>query len=107
MREGHGIPNLDQVEIDEEPTAEAYLQQTARAHVGSLEVIAIGPLTNLANALTADREVRPAVRQLSDQVVYETVRVSDQRLAASDGRAPGDMDPAPRDPHSPLSSLGD
>lgn len=52
--EGEGIPNLAQVAIDESENGVAYLIESARAHAGSLDLFAIGPLTNVAAAIQAD-----------------------------------------------------
>ena len=52
--EGVGLADLDRIQIAEEPTAVDYLCQTAREHAGELDLIAIGPLTNVAAALQAD-----------------------------------------------------
>lgn len=53
--EGVGIADLEQTLVTTEQTAVEYLCQAARAHAGALDLIAIGPLTNVAAALQADR----------------------------------------------------
>src|ERR671916_692894 len=52
--EGHGLPELDRVQIDEDDTAAAMLRRAAAEHRGRLELFAIGPLTNVAKAISAD-----------------------------------------------------
>src|SRR5918998_715725 len=52
--EGQGIPGLDRVQIDEGATAADLLHQAATEHQGRLELFAIGPLTNVAEAIAAD-----------------------------------------------------
>jgi purine nucleosidase len=50
--EGEGIPNLDAIEIKDGQSASSFIAETAEAMNGELEVIATGPLTNIARALT-------------------------------------------------------
>jgi purine nucleosidase len=50
--EGEGIPNLDAVEIEQSQPGPAYIAETAEVLNGELEVIATGPLTNIACAIT-------------------------------------------------------
>jgi len=50
--EGEGIPNLDAVEIEQSQPGPAYIAETAEVLNGELEVIATGPLTNIARAIT-------------------------------------------------------
>jgi purine nucleosidase len=52
--EGVGLADLEGVPVAEAPTGVAYLCQTAREHPGQLDLIAIGPLTNVAAALRED-----------------------------------------------------
>jgi purine nucleosidase len=52
--EGHGLPGLDQTTVDESLTAADLLRRTAAEHAGQLDLIAIGPLTNVAEAIEAD-----------------------------------------------------
>jgi purine nucleosidase len=49
--EGEGIPNLDAIEIGPEQSGSRYIGETAEALHGELEVIATGPLTNIARAI--------------------------------------------------------
>jgi purine nucleosidase len=51
--EGEGVPNLDSLEVKGKQPAPNYIGQTAEALDGELEVIATGPLTNIARAITA------------------------------------------------------
>jgi purine nucleosidase len=51
--EGEGIPGLDRVQVDES-AATALLHRAAAEHRGELDLFAIGPLTNVAAAITAD-----------------------------------------------------
>lgn len=50
--EGEGIANLDAIEIKHEQSGPSYIGETAEALNGDLEVIATGPLTNIARAIT-------------------------------------------------------
>src|SRR5260370_33585306 len=54
--EGEGIPDLETISIDSAKQAEAYLVEKATALAGELEILGIGPLTNIAKAsgLSAD-----------------------------------------------------
>lgn len=52
--EGVGLADLDRIPMATEPGAVDYLCRTAREHAGQLDLIAIGPLTNVAAALEAD-----------------------------------------------------
>jgi purine nucleosidase len=52
--EGVGLADLEGVPVAEAPTGVAYLCQTAREYAGELDLIAIGPLTNVAAALRED-----------------------------------------------------
>lgn len=52
--EGVGLADLESVPVAEEPTGVDYLCQAAREHAGDLDLIAIGPLTNIAAALRQD-----------------------------------------------------
>jgi purine nucleosidase len=50
--EGEGIPDLNAIEIKHSQSGSSYIGQTAQALNGELEVIATGPVTNIARALT-------------------------------------------------------
>ena len=62
--EGQGIPGLDRVQIDEGITAADLLHQAATEHRGRLELFAIGPLTNVAEAIAADDSFAMSLRHL-------------------------------------------
>jgi purine nucleosidase len=51
--EGEGIPHLDSFEVKAKQPAPSYISETAVALDGELEVIATGPLTNIARAIAA------------------------------------------------------
>jgi purine nucleosidase len=51
--EGEGVPQVDSFEIKGQQSAPKYLIETAEALDDELEVIATGPLTNIARAITA------------------------------------------------------
>src|SRR5215207_3314248 len=62
--EGQGIPDLDQVHLDEENTAIDLLRQAATEHRGQLDLFAIGPLTNVAAAIVADDSFASSLHHL-------------------------------------------
>ena len=62
--EGQGIPGLDRVQIDEGTTAAELLHQAATEHWGRLELFAIGPLTNVAEAISVDENFATSLRHL-------------------------------------------
>jgi purine nucleosidase len=62
--EGQGIPGLDRVQIDESTTAADLLHLAATEHRGRLELFAIGPLTNVAEAISADVSFATSLRHL-------------------------------------------
>jgi purine nucleosidase len=62
--EGQGIPGLDRVQLDEGITAADLLHQAATEHRGRLELFAIGPLTNVAEAIAADDSFATSLRHL-------------------------------------------
>lgn len=62
--EGRGIPNLDQVTIDEKRDGVAYLLDLGREHRGQLDIYAIGPLTNIAKAIESDSEFASSIHHL-------------------------------------------
>jgi purine nucleosidase len=51
--EGEGVPGLAETKMDEAPPAHVYIATLAEEMAGDLEVLATGPLTNIANAITA------------------------------------------------------
>src|SRR5215472_4014325 len=52
--EGQGIPSLDVTTVDQNRTAEQFLIQYSNLYSGELEILAIGPLTNIAKAIMRD-----------------------------------------------------
>jgi purine nucleosidase len=52
--EGEGIPSLEVASVDQRRTAEQFLIDHSNVYPGQLEVLAIGPLTNIANAILRD-----------------------------------------------------
>src|SRR5919112_1682336 len=62
--EVQGIPGLDRVQVDEGSTAADLLHQAATEHRGRLELFAIGPLTNVAEAIAADDSFATSLRHL-------------------------------------------
>ena len=52
--EGYGVPNLDKAEVPATPAAVDYLLEAAKRFAGELEVLATGPLTNIATAIKKD-----------------------------------------------------
>jgi purine nucleosidase len=52
--EGYGVPNLDKTEIPAGPGAVDYLLENANRFAGELEILATGPLTNIASAIKKD-----------------------------------------------------
>ena len=62
--EGQGIPDLDQVQVDEGNTAIDLLRRAATEHRGQLDLFAIGPLTNVAAAIVADDSFAASLHHL-------------------------------------------
>jgi purine nucleosidase len=52
--EGYGVPNLEQAQVSTNPGAVDYLLDKANRFPGELEVLATGPLTNIASAIKKD-----------------------------------------------------
>src|SRR6516164_5083281 len=52
--EGEGIPSLEIATVDQNRTAEQFLIQYSNLYSGELEILAIGPLTNIAKAIVGD-----------------------------------------------------
>jgi purine nucleosidase len=52
--EGEGIPSLEIASVDQNRTAEQFLIQYSNLYSGELEILAIGPLTNIAKAILRD-----------------------------------------------------
>ncbi len=62
--EGEGIPNLETISVDTSIKAEEYLAGKAEQFSGELEVLAIGPLTNIAKAIQLSGEFKRGVKHL-------------------------------------------
>src|SRR5918997_6798769 len=62
--EGDGLSELDRVQINEDDTAAAMLRRAAAEHRGHLELFAIGPLTNVAEAISADENFAASLHHL-------------------------------------------
>ncbi|MDP9363991.1 MAG: nucleoside hydrolase [Chloroflexota bacterium] len=62
--EGEGIPGLADIPAIEGAASDAFLHETARRHDDALEIAAIGPLTNIARAISGDPDFAPRVRHL-------------------------------------------
>ncbi|MEU7827854.1 nucleoside hydrolase [Nonomuraea sp. NPDC049129] len=62
--EGKLFPDLDTERVSHEPDATAYLTELVRQAPGQIDVVAIGPLTNIANAIQADPEFAANVGHL-------------------------------------------
>jgi len=52
--EGYGVPNLEKAEVSASPGAVDYLLENAGRFSGELEILATGPLTNIASAIKKD-----------------------------------------------------
>lgn len=52
--EGYGVPNLDKAEVSATPGAVDYILEAANRFPGELELLATGPLTNIATAIKKD-----------------------------------------------------
>jgi purine nucleosidase len=63
--EGVNIPDLDQLPVDDMPTAQEIIVRAATEHRDNLHLIAIGPLTNIAQTILADASVAPAIGHLT------------------------------------------
>ncbi len=62
--EGEGVPNLDQMEVETGLSAPEFLIGQSRDTQGELEILAIGPLTNLARAIEQDSSFVSRVKHL-------------------------------------------
>lgn len=62
--EGYGVPNLDQVQVSAVPGAVEYLLDKANRCPGELEVLATGPLTNIASAIRKDAATVSKIKHL-------------------------------------------
>jgi inosine-uridine nucleoside N-ribohydrolase len=62
--EGAGMPGIEQAAIDTSRDGVSFLVESAAANAKELEVLAIGPLTNIAAAIKADPEFVHNVKHL-------------------------------------------
>jgi purine nucleosidase len=62
--EGEGIPDLETISIDSGKKAETYLVEKATALAGEIEILAIGPLTNIAKAIELSPDFAKQVKHL-------------------------------------------
>jgi purine nucleosidase len=62
--EGEGMANLESISIDTSIKAEEYLVSKAEQASGELEILAIGPLTNIAKATQLSPEFKNRVKHL-------------------------------------------
>jgi purine nucleosidase len=62
--EGYGIPNLEKTEVPTTPGAVDYLLDKANRFPGELEVLATGPLTNIASAIKKDAATFSKIKHL-------------------------------------------
>jgi purine nucleosidase len=62
--EGYGVPNLDKAVVSTTPGAVDYLLDSANRFAGELEVLATGPLTNIATAITKDAATCSKIKHL-------------------------------------------
>jgi purine nucleosidase len=62
--EGYGIAGLEKFEVPASVAAVPYLLENIARHKGELEILATGPLTNIAKAILQDRETFSGVKHL-------------------------------------------
>jgi purine nucleosidase len=62
--EGDGMSGLESISIDTSTKAEEYLVASAEQLAGELEILAIGPLTNVAKAIQLSPEFKSQVKHL-------------------------------------------
>jgi purine nucleosidase len=62
--EGEGIPGLETFSFDTSVKAEEYLVASAEQSPGELEILAIGPLTNIAKAIELSAAFKSGVKHL-------------------------------------------
>lgn len=63
--EGESIPDLDRIPIDDMLSAQDLLRLAAMKHHGRLQVMAIGPLTNVAQAMLTQPAFAPSIEHLT------------------------------------------
>lgn len=62
--EGIGMPDIDGAEFNQDKDAVTFLRETAEENAGSLELLAIGPLTNLGRAIDGDSQFAGRIKHL-------------------------------------------
>jgi purine nucleosidase len=63
-QEGYGIPGLDQIKISESANAVQYLVDSAEHYGNNLEILATGPLTNVAAAISKNPKAFSRIKHL-------------------------------------------
>jgi purine nucleosidase len=62
--EGKGIASLEAARVDQSRSAEDFLSDNSHLYPGQLEVLAIGPLTNIANTISRDAGFASRIKRL-------------------------------------------
>jgi purine nucleosidase len=62
--EGENIPSLATARVERSKTAERFLNQNSHLYSGELEILPIGPLTNIAKAILGDSGFASRVKRL-------------------------------------------
>jgi inosine-uridine nucleoside N-ribohydrolase len=62
--EGEGIPSLEIASVDRSRVAEQFLIHNSNIYSGQLEVLTIGPLTNIANTILRDAGFASRIKRL-------------------------------------------
>ena len=62
--EGYGIDGLEKIEVSTSIQAVNYLLENIAQHGNDLEILATGPLTNIAKAISQDRETFSRIKHL-------------------------------------------
>jgi purine nucleosidase len=62
--EGEGIADLELIDISSSQSADDFLIEAARNYAGQLEILAIGPLTNLASAIAKSADFVKQVKSV-------------------------------------------
>jgi purine nucleosidase len=63
-QEGYGVPGLDKVKISESTWAVQYLIESAEDYGSDLEILATGPLTNIASAISKSPKAFARIKHL-------------------------------------------
>jgi purine nucleosidase len=63
-QEGYGVPGVDKVEISESIGAVQYLIENAERYADELEILATGPLTNIASAISQNAKAFSRIKHL-------------------------------------------